>query len=131
MSAAPTYDSAFAARVPDLATDDLTRQGWITARLASAWSRTSAEAWGGDREEATLLKVAHIYALRLEREERGATGRLKSVKIGKVSKTWADSSTGPRGGDKEDAYWSASSYGEEFIELRDLVCGSGPSWGIV
>lgn len=126
MTSVPTYND-FAARFPDLATADSARQAWIAARLTSDWNGTSAAAWGGLHSEAVLLKVAHRYALRLERERRGATGKAVEVKTKHLSVKWGNTGSSAADG---DAYWQRSGYGEEYLELRDTTLGSGPSWGI-
>lgn len=136
MATTPTYTD-FEARFygSDLLSEDPQVQALITARLGFYWRRTSAVAWGEDRAEAALLKAAHERALKVEREQeggRGVTGAVVAERLGKASRQWkTPGSNGQSKGSGADDYWRSTDYGKQFLELRDSVCGSGPSWGIV
>lgn len=129
----PVY-SDFAARFPELVVSpvpDAARQAWILARLTADWGCTSSAAWGTLRSEATLLKTAHRYALRKEREgPRGVTGNLVTDFVSEAGRRWSDPAAGAKAGDG-DAYWRRSVFGAEYLDLRGIVCGSGPDWGLV
>lgn len=134
---APVYDPDFTDRFEgsSLLSSHASVQAWITRRLAWRWERLSQQVWGdADRTEATLLQVAHERALRVEREEegRGATGGVVKERTGKVERQWkTPGANGAAAAADSDDYWRLSHYGQAYLDLRDVVCGAGPSWGIV
>lgn len=123
----------FAARFPELATDEASLQTWVDTALDREARRCAADFWLDERDEATLLRTAHYYALAYPKNiitqgARPQTGAL----TGESAETWSRSYTAPSNSrsstDQQD--FGRTGYGLQYLTLRDsrLMASDRVSW---
>jgi hypothetical protein len=114
---APAY-ADYAARFlgeEALLTSDADVQALVDTRLAFWWARLSA--WGGDRAEATLLRVAHERQLAWDRANgQRVSGRtLTSQQAG----IWSRSFSGGSGDSGERMALKQTDWGQQLLDLQE------------
>jgi len=128
-----TY-SDFEARFPELATSSTTLQTWVATALDREAGLCAADFWLSLRDEATLLRCAHRYALAYPQNKVtpgtvAPTGALTSEAAESWSRSYSAPSNSRSSTDQQD--FGRTSYGLQYLTLRDsrLMASDRITWG--
>lgn len=112
----------FRAIAPELEAETADRVGTF---LTLAATRLTSSAWGAVYAEAVVLLAAHMITLSpaAGTAEPGVSGAITSRTAGDLSVTYAASTSSAPW---SDAWYARTTYGQQFVALRNTRAAGGP-----